>query len=183
VPRLVSSLARDRTVLLLALAIAAAAFAISFGFAADADRGAPAPAAAPRAPRHEPASPRVALGSAPSLQVRAALLAPPARPARRRAARRSVTPAPAVTPQAPDAFSPVGGAQQPLPQSSPQSAPPQSVPPQSSPPQQSAPAPSPPARPAPKPRPKAKPKPKPPKPVDFDDKGPPAPGKDGSGGR
>jgi hypothetical protein len=175
VPGLVSSVGRDRATLLLALAIAAASFAIAFGFAADADRGAPA-AAAPRAPRHEPHSPEVALGPAPSLRVRASLLAPPARPARRRPVQRRVEPAPAVAPQSPAPLAPVDGTQQPLQSSPPQSAPQPSPPPQSAPP-------SPPPRPAPKPRPKPTANPKPPKPVDFDDKGPPAPGKDGSGDR
>jgi hypothetical protein len=142
--------------LLMAIAIAAAIFAISFGFVADAQRSTPT-AAKRRAPRHEPASPRVGLGAAPNLRVRASLLTPPPRraPVRRVAPR----PAPAVP-------SPQDGVpEQPVTQPAPVTVAP--------------PAP----RPAPKPRPKPAAKPKRPKPPDFDDTGPPGPGKGRTAGR
>jgi hypothetical protein len=155
----VSSARPDRPALLLAIVIAAAIFAVSFGFVADADRTAPTAAAAPRAPRHEPASPRVGLAPAPSLGVRASLLVRPAAPARR--ARVAPPPAPAAS--APS--TPLDGV--PEEPASP-SAPVDVAPPPPSPP---------PAQPAAKPRPKPAAKPKTPQPPDFDDTGPAAPGK------
>jgi hypothetical protein len=155
-----------------ALAIAAGIFAISFGFVAHADRD--TPTAAPGAPRHEasspgPAAPRVALGSAVALGVRPSLLA---RPVRRAPVRR-------VAPQVAPARAPDGS----LPSTPPTDAPGQPVSP-STPvgavPTTPVPAPAPAPPPPPTPKPVAKPAPKPaakPKPPDFDDTGPPVPGK------
>jgi hypothetical protein len=161
VPGRVSPTRPATPALLMAIAIAAAIFAISFGFVADAQRSTPT-AAKRRAPRHEPASPRVGLGAAPNLRVRASLLTPPPRPApvRRVAPRRAAA---APLPSAPPADVP----EQPVTQPAPVTV---------APPAQ---------RPAPKPRPKpaAKPKPKRPKPPDFDDTGPPGPGKGRTAGR
>jgi hypothetical protein len=156
----VSSARPDRQAVLLAIAIAAAIFAVSFGFVADADRTAPT-AAAPRAPRHDAASPRVGLAPAPSLSVRASLLVRPARPARRARVAPAPAPAASVASTTPDGV--------PVEPASP-SAPVDVAPP--------SPSPSPPvSRPAPKPQPKPAAKPKAPKPPDFDDTGPAAPGK------
>jgi hypothetical protein len=153
----VSSARPDKPALLLAIVIAAAIFAVSFGFVADADRTAPTAAATPRAPRHEPASPRVGLAPAPSLRVRASLLVRPAPPPRRARVAPAPAPAASVPSTTPDGV--------PVEPASP------STPVDVAPP---APSPSPPlARPAPKPA----AKPKPPKPPDFDDTGPAAPGK------
>jgi neural Wiskott-Aldrich syndrome protein len=159
----VSSVRPDRPALLLAIAIAAAIFAVSFGFVADADRTAPTAAAAPRAPRHEPASPRVGLAPAPSLRVSASLLVRPAAPARR--ARVAPPPAPAASaPSTP----PDGVPEEPAGPSAPVDVAPPSPSPSPSPP---------PAQPTAKPRPKPAAKPKTPNPPDFDDTGPAAPGK------
>lgn len=160
-----------------ALAIAAGIFAISFGFVADADRNTPPAAAAPGAPRHEvsspgTAAPRVALGSAVALGVRPSLLARPVR----RAPVRRVAPAPTPDRSLPST-PPTDVPGQPVSPSNPVGAVPTTPVP--------APAPTPAPPPKPAPKPVAKPAPKPaakPKPPDFDDTGPPAPGKRKAGG-
>jgi hypothetical protein len=158
-----------------ALAIAAGIFAISFGFVADADRNTPPAAAAPGAPRYEPSSrgpaaPRVALGSAVALGVRPSLLARPVRraPVRRVAPQVPPVPAPAESLRS---TPPTDGPGQPVGPSNPVGAVP------------TTPVPAP--APTPAPKPVAKPAPKPvakPKPPDFDETGPPAPGKRTAGG-
>ena len=169
-----------------ALAIAAGIFVISFGFVADADRN--TPTAAPGAPRHEasspgPAAPRVALGSAVALGVRPSLLA---RPVRRAPVRRVAPPvAPALAPDGSlPPTPPTDASGQPVSPSNPVGAVPTTPVPAPAPtPAPPPPTPKPVAKPAPKPV--AKPAPKPvakPKPPDFDDTGPPAPGKRTAGG-
>jgi hypothetical protein len=175
-----------------ALAIAAGIFAVSFGFVADADRNTPPAAAAPGAPRHEvsspgAAAPRVALGSAVALGVRPSLLARSVRRARARRVVPQVAPVPAPDASLPST-PPTDVPAQPASPSTPVGAVPTTPVPAPAPtPAPSRPAPRPVAKPAPKPvakpapKPVAKPAPKP-KPPDFDETGPPAPGKGTAGG-